>query len=68
MLTIRLTPIGKKKNIKYRIVVSPARSKLTGAPVAFLGTPDKFDAQALADWIKKGAQPSLKIRQLCKIS
>lgn len=68
MLTIRLTPIGKKKNIKYRIVVSPARSKLTGRPIATLGTPDKFDAAAIADWIAKGAQPSLKVRQLCKIS
>ncbi|GEM_PF-5440411 len=68
MLVIRLTPIGKKKNIKYRIVVAPARSKLTGKPIAMLGTPDKYDAKALADWIKKGAQPSLKIRQLCKIS
>ncbi len=68
MLAIRLVPFGKKKAIHYRIVVAPARSKLTGAPVAFLGTPDKFNAQALADWIKKGAQPSLKVRQLCKIS
>ncbi len=68
MLAIKLTPFGKKHQRHYRIVVMPTRSKLTGAPVAFLGTPDKFDTKAIADWIKKGAQPSLKIRQLCKIS
>ncbi|KKU28857.1 MAG: hypothetical protein UX80_C0009G0051 [Candidatus Amesbacteria bacterium GW2011_GWA2_47_11b] len=68
MLTIRLTPIGKKHQRHYRIVVMPARSKLTGIPIATLGTPDKYDAKALADWITKGAQPSLKIREICKIS
>lgn len=68
MLTIRLAPFGKKHQRHYRIVVAPARSKLTSTPVATLGTPDKFDAAAIANWIKKGAQPSLKIRQLCKIS
>ena len=68
MLAIKLTPIGKKHQRYYRIVVMPTRSKLTGTPVAYLGTPEKFDLAAIKDWIKKGAQPSLRVRQLCKIS
>ena len=68
MLVIRLMPIGRKHEIHYRIVVAPARSKLTGITVANLGTPQKFDAAAVKEWIVKGAQPSAAIRKICQIS
>lgn len=68
MLTIKLAPLGRKHDRHYRIVVMPARSKLTGIPVAVLGTPDKFDATALKYWLSAGAQPTTEIRSLCKIS
>jgi small subunit ribosomal protein S16 len=73
MLKIKLSPIGKKHEIHYRIVVAEEHSKLTGNPTATLGhyhphTKEiTFDKQAVTDWIKKGAQPTSKIRRLLKI-
>lgn len=70
MLKIKLTPIGKKHAIKYRVVVLPEHSKLTGSVVDLLGywTPLEnkleVDKARVADWIAKGAQPTATVRKL----
>ncbi len=73
MLKIKLSPTGKKNATHYRIVVMPEKSKLTGRVNAILGHfhPSSgeitYDKSALSDWIKKGAQPTPRIRRLLKI-
>ena len=73
MLKIKLSPIGKKHEPHYRIVVADENSKLTGRAIAILGHFHPLTHQITADtdlvkaWIAKGAQPSEKIRRLLKI-
>ncbi len=73
MLKIKLSPIGKKHDRKFRIVVMEERSKITGAPAAQLGFYDPKSAAVTADksavtaWLKKGAQPTPKVRELLKL-
>lgn len=64
MLIIRLKPIGKKKQISFRIVVGERRSKLNGRFIEDLGfyNPhnDKFSLkeERIKHWISNGAQVS----------
>jgi small subunit ribosomal protein S16 len=76
MLKIKLYPMGKTNQIRYRIVVSEKRSKLNGKYVDSLGFYDpltepytfSIDKQKYEEWLKKGAQPSETIRSLVKRS
>lgn len=72
MLKIKLTPVGKKNHREYRIVVANDREKLTGNIVELLGT---FNPHAVGDqvkvnkdlyqqWLNKGAQPTLTVKNL----
>jgi len=64
MIAIKLRPIGKKKQITYRIVVLPKKSKLVGEYIDDLGWynphTDKFsvDFDKAKKWIASGAQPT----------
>ena len=73
MLKIKLSPIGKKHEPHYRIVVAEENSKLTGRAIATLGHfhplthQINVDPDLIKSWVAKGAQPSEKIRRLLKI-
>ena len=75
MLKIKLSPTGKKHARHFRIVVVEEHSKLTGAAVANLGffdpsnktQPVKVDLDQVKAWMVKGAQPTLKLRQLLNL-
>lgn len=64
MLVLRLKPIGKKKQISFRLVVAEKRSKLDGLFIEDLGfynpKTDQFNfkAERVKERIKQGAQPS----------
>ncbi|MBI4059273.1 30S ribosomal protein S16 [Candidatus Microgenomates bacterium] len=70
MLKIRLSRIGKKNQPHYRIVVTEARSRRNGAPVATIGSwhpgEDKIvlSKAEYETWLHKGAQPTAAVRQL----
>lgn len=74
MIKIKLSPIGKKRAIKYRIVVAEENSKVTGPIVDLLGyyLPKEkkleIDEAKLKDWMVKGAQPTATVRKICQIS
>jgi small subunit ribosomal protein S16 len=71
---IRLRRIGAKKNPFYRIVVSDSRFPRDGRFIEEIGTynpvadPTQFtiDSEKAAAWIKKGAQPTDKVKSLLK--
>jgi small subunit ribosomal protein S16 len=71
---IRLKRIGAKKNPFYRVVVTDSRFPRDGRFIEELGTYNpltdpvqfKIDGEKAADWIKKGAQPTDKVRALLK--
>ena len=64
MLVIRLKPIGKKKQISFRVTVGEKRSKLNGKVLEDLGFynphTDKFGLknERIKHWISNGAQVS----------
>jgi small subunit ribosomal protein S16 len=64
MVTIKLRPVGKKKQRSYRIVVQPKRSKLKGRFVEDLGFynphTDTFgvNLHRAEHWLSVGAQPT----------
>ena len=76
MLRIRLTRTGRKKRPSYRVVVAEARWARDGRRVAELGYYDpltdpstiRLDVAAAEDWIRKGAQPSDRVRKLLAIA
>lgn len=74
MLKIKLTPVGKKNDRHYRIVVMEGKSKLTGNVIDTLGhyhpllttgrlTIDKDRVKA---WTAKGAVLTATVRTLLK--
>ncbi len=73
MLKIKLSPLGKKHEPHYRIVVMEENSKLTSDNLVILGDYHPlankltFDQDAVSEWIKKGAQPTPKVKRLLKI-
>jgi small subunit ribosomal protein S16 len=73
MLKIKLSPMGKKHEPHYRIVVTEAKSKLTGRGADTIGQYHPlskklvFDKDLLRKWMEKGAQPTEKIRRLLRI-
>lgn len=73
--TIRLSRIGARKEYRYRIVVSPKRSRRDGKALEVLGSYDPLQAegkQVTLDvnrynaWIKNGALPSRTVSSLFK--
>ncbi|MCH7951473.1 30S ribosomal protein S16 [Patescibacteria group bacterium] len=74
MLKLKLFPIGKKNQIKYRIVVVEARSKREGKYIESLGFYDpqtdpatiKLDKEKYNEWMNKGAQPTRTVRLIAE--
>ncbi len=76
MVTIRLSRGGSKKNPFYQIVVADIRAKRDGRYIERLGffnptakggeVPLRVDRERAAHWIRQGAQPTDRARQLLK--
>jgi small subunit ribosomal protein S16 len=64
MLAIKLRPVGKKKQISYRVVVMEKKSKLKGKFIEDLGwynphtNASSLKAERVQYWLKSGAQPT----------
>jgi small subunit ribosomal protein S16 len=73
MIKLRLTRVGRKNEPKYRIVAIEEHRKRDGKYLDILGywIPKKdkleIDSKKVDLWIKKGAQPSDKVRDLLKL-
>jgi small subunit ribosomal protein S16 len=73
---IRLSRHGGKKSPFYRIVVTDKRNAGDGDRLEQVGVYDprqspsriEFKAERLAEWLKRGAQPSATVAQLIKKS
>ncbi|MFQ5900329.1 MAG: 30S ribosomal protein S16 [Thermodesulfobacteriota bacterium] len=71
---IRLTRMGRKKKPFYRIVAADSESPRDGRFLEILGTYDplkdpaevKLSEDKVAEWLKKGAQPTETVRNLLK--
>ena len=71
---IRLTRTGAKHRPFYRIVVTDSRMPRDGRFIATLGTYDplkesgniQVDGELVKEWMKKGARPSVAVKQLLK--
>ena len=76
MVTIRLSRGGSKKNPFYQIVVADIRAKRDGRYIERLGffnptakggeVPLRVDRARAEHWIRQGAQPTDRARQLLK--
>jgi small subunit ribosomal protein S16 len=76
VVVIRLARFGSKKRPKYRITVADSRACVKGRFLEVLGNynppPRGTEAKLTIDmpkaqeWIKKGAQPSLRVQTLMK--
>ena len=73
---IRLSRHGGKKTPFYRIVVTDRKNAGDGGRLEQVGVYDprqepsriEFKAERLAEWLKRGAQPSATVKQLIKKS
>ena len=71
-VSMRLMRFGGKKSPFYRIVVSDRRTARDGRFIDQVGTYDpkkdpvevRFKEEKAIQWLRKGAQPSLTVRQL----
>lgn len=71
---IRLKRMGAKRAPFYRVVVADSRFPRDGRFIEEIGTYNpltdpaefKIDAEAAANWIKNGAQPTDTVRDLLK--
>ena len=76
MVVIRLARFGKKHDPKYRITVADSRRWLGGKFIEVIGsynpTPTGEEKELILDmekanaWIKKGAQPSDRMKSLLR--
>ncbi len=70
MVRIRLQRTGKTNRPSYRIVVINKPTKRDGKFIDMVGNYDPIskviaiDHQKYADWISKGAQPSVRVSKL----
>ncbi len=70
MISIKLRPVGKKKQISYRVVILPKKSKLVGKYIDDLGWynphTNKFliNAEKAKQWLANGAQPTDTVHNL----
>ncbi|QDK37893.1 30S ribosomal protein S16 [Bdellovibrio sp. NC01] len=77
-VVIRLARMGSKHDPKYRITVADSRRYVTGKFLDILGTynptprgADKkveLDLVKVQDWIKKGAQPTDRVKHVIKLA
>ncbi|MFV0526408.1 MAG: 30S ribosomal protein S16 [Acidimicrobiales bacterium] len=73
---LRLMRMGKKKQPTYRVVAADQRSPRDGRFIEIVGTynPRREPSEILIDnakavgWLRKGAQPSERVRKLLEIS
>lgn len=77
-VVIRLARMGAKHNPKYRVTVADSRRYVTGKFLEVIGTyipspkgNDKkvdLDLAKVDAWIKKGAQPSERVKHVIKLA
>ena len=77
-VVIRLARMGSKHDPKYRVTVADSRRYVTGKFLDILGTynptprgADKkveLDLVKVQDWIKKGAQPTDRVKHVIKLA
>lgn len=77
-VVIRLSRVGTKNAPKYRITVADHRRYVLGKFLDIIGyyipTPSAnekkvtMDMQKAQDWIKKGAQPSDRVKHVMKLA
>ena len=73
---LRLMRMGKKKQPTYRMVAADARSPRDGRFIEIVGTYEpraepsvvKVDNDKAVEWLRKGAQPTDRVRRLLEIS
>lgn len=73
---LRLMRMGKKKQPTYRLVAADGRSPRDGRFIEIVGTYDpraepsvvKVDNERVVAWLRQGAQPTERVRQLLQIS
>jgi small subunit ribosomal protein S16 len=71
---LRLTRVGAKKKVFYRIVVADSRSPRDGRNIENVGTYDpnpdppaiKLKEERIKHWLSKGAKPTEMVAQLIK--
>ena len=76
MVKIRLARIGAHKKPFYRIIVADSKARRDGPFIEILGTydpkvePSKIEVnlERANYWIGKGAQPSVTVQRLLRIS
>ncbi len=78
MVVIRLARFGTKHAPKYRITVADQRRYVTGKYIEIIGTynpaprgQDKkvvLDMEKANSWIKKGAQPTDRVKHIIKLA
>lgn len=78
MVIIRLNRIGSKKRPKYRVTVADSRRWRGGKFLEVIGhfNPHPrgeekklvLDLEKANEWIKKGAQPTLRVKSLIKLA
>ncbi len=72
MVKIRLQRVGAKKQPSYRVVVADSQIPRSGRPIEILGHYNPrvdppaitINAERATDWLKKGAQPTDRVRRL----
>ena len=74
-VVIRLARFGAKHQPRYRIAVADHRRSVKGKYIEILGYyhPDEdkkveLDLVKAQDWIKKGAQPSERVKHVIKLA
>jgi small subunit ribosomal protein S16 len=70
MVKIRLARLGRKRDPFYRIVAIDESKKVTGAPLAVLGTwnprenKKTIKEEEVKNWVKRGAKISKAVEKL----
>jgi small subunit ribosomal protein S16 len=73
---LRLTRVGKTKQPQYRIIAADSRNARDGRFIEILGTYNPrqepsalaVDNEKAVSWLRKGAQPTERVRKLLVIS
>lgn len=78
MVVIRLSRVGRKKAPKYRVTVADSRHHVTKRFIEVLGIYNpapsgkaeriKLNLEKVEEWIKKGAQPTDRVKHLIKLA
>ncbi len=76
MVVIRLARVGKKHSPRYRVTVADSRRWLNGKYIEIVGNYNPnpqgaekeytLDIDKIDSWIKKGAQPTDRVRSLLR--